>query len=568
MQRSWKVGLSVAAVAALAVGLGIGRGCTAQTPFAGSWKVVAIQNVSELTLAILKIEEKDGKPQASIVAGLQGFDKATVENVKADARALRFTLKVGRDLEAVAYAPGMGAKVDRALGSLLVGKQYLPLILEKTDATELDPKKGSTQVEGAADVIKAIRETDEKKRVATLKEILEKNGDKPIALVIGPPLLDAEVKADAGTEELSGTATRYLKSAAPYGPEYENQALLQAAKILARSDKGAPVAVDLAGRVLKQIGDNAPAGQAVPVLKILVAGLKKTGKTNEARPLEERLAKLEDQLDQEFIKTAVPFKPRTFAGRTGKSERVSVVELFTGAQCPPCVSADIAFDAALKAYKPADVVFLQYHLHIPGPDPLTNPDSEARAKYYGDQIEGTPTMFLDGKATAPMGGFAQHGEERFEALRKLINERLETDAEAKLTLKADRQGDTIKLHAEAADLKKTGEKVRLRFVLVEDVARYAGTNGQRLHHHVVRAFPGGVEGFALKDKTAKQDASMDLTGLGKSLNDYLSKPTNRGPYLDDDRPLDLKHLKAIALIQDDDSKEILQATQVDIPEAK
>ena len=38
-----------------------------------------------------------------------------------------------------------------------------------------------------------------------------------------------------------------------------------------------------------------------------------------------------------------------------------------------------------------------------------------------------------------------------------------------------------------ADLKKTGEKVRLRFVLVEDVARYVGGNGQRLHHHVVRA---------------------------------------------------------------------------------
>jgi hypothetical protein len=328
------------------------------------------------------------------------------------------------------------------------------------------------------------------------------------------------------------------------------------------------VAVDLAGRALKQFGDDAPAGQVVPIMKVLVSALKKTGKANEARPLEERLAKLEDQLDQEFLKTAVPFKPRTFPGRTGKSERVSVIELFTGAQCPPCVSADIAFDAGLQAYKPADVVFLEYHLHIPGPDPLTNPDSEARAQFYGDEIEGTPTMFLDGKATPPMGGFAPDGEEKFNDLRKLLNQRLEADAEAKLTLKADRKGDKITLQAEAADLKKTGEKVRLRFVLIEDVARYAGSNGQRLHHHVVRAFPGGVEGFALKDKTAKQDATVDLAELNKSLNDYLSKPTRRGPYPDDDRPLGLKHLKAVALVQDDATKEILQAAQVDVPDAK
>ena len=58
---------------------------------------------------------------------------------------------------------------------------------------------------------------------------------------------------------------------------------------------------------------------------------------------------------------------------------MALVELFTGAQCPPCVAADIAFDAeAVKSYKAADVVLLQYHLHIPGPDPLTNADSEKR----------------------------------------------------------------------------------------------------------------------------------------------------------------------------------------------
>ena len=84
----------------------------------------------------------------------------------------------------------------------------------------------------------------------------------------------------------------------------------------------------------------------------------------------------------------------------------------------------------------------------------------------------------------------------------------------------------------------------------------------------MRAFPGGIKGFALKEKTAKQEASVDLEDLRRSLTNYLSKPSSNGPYLDDERPLALKHLKAVAFIQDDESKEILQAVQVEVPETK
>ena len=60
-----------------------------------------------------------------------------------------------------------------------------------------------------------------------------------------------------------------------------------------------------------------------------------------------------------------------------------------------------------KTYKPNDVIFLEYHLHIPGPDPLANKDTEEREKYYGKAIEGTPTMFVDGKAGPPPEGAAR-----------------------------------------------------------------------------------------------------------------------------------------------------------------
>ena len=124
------------------------------------------------------------------------------------------------------------------------------------------------------------------------------------------------------------------------------------------------------------------------------------------------------------------------------------------------------------------------------------------------------------------------------------------------------------MSAEVKGLKKPGDKVRLRFVLIEDVVRYQGSNGQRLHHHVVRAFPGGVDGFALKEATGKQTVTILLGELSKALSDYLKASNEERPFRDDERPLNLKHLKVVALIQDDESKDILQAAQVEVPEVK
>jgi hypothetical protein len=568
MRRTWILGLVVMA-AFLTLGYGIGRGRAAESPFVGTWKVVGIQGVGELALAIVKIEDKNGKPQASVVASADGFGEFKVEDLQADAKSLRFTLKSANlTAQVTAYSPKGENNSTQRLGALEARKRYFPLFLEQTDAKELDAKKDNKPIDGATDLQKIFALKDDKEKETALKEILDKQGDKPVALVAAQAMQELQLKREASTEELGDLAARRLKIAAAYGPDLENQTFLQTIRPLASSEKGAPVAIDLARKAEKQFTDTTPPARSVSVLKALRTALLKAGKNDDAKQLEPRIAKLEDQLDEEFSKTAVPFKPKAFNARKGESKRVAVVELFTGAQCPPCVSADIAFDAGIKSYKPNDVIFLQYHLHIPGPDPLTNTDTEARAKFYGKEVNGTPTMFLDGKTTPPMGGFAEHGEERYDALQKLINEQLEVDAESRLTLTAERKGDKIDLKADVAELKNPGENVRLRFVLIEDVVRYPGTNGQRLHHHVVRAFPGGVDGFALTEKSAKQSASVDLGELSKSLSDYLSKPTARGPYLDDEKPLNLKHLKAVALIQDNDSRAILQAVQVAVPEAK
>ena len=305
---------------------------------------------------------------------------------------------------------------------------------------------------------------------------------------------------------------------------------------------------------------------AVSILKILAAALRKSGQAEQAATLQPRIDKLEATLDAEFVKNAVPFKTKASAGRSGDSNRIALVELFTGAHCPACVAADIAFDALLRTYKPSDVVFLQYHLHAHGPDPLTNADSEKRASYYG--VSGAPTIYLNGLEGPAAGGPKPEGRQSYIELEPKISGELNSGTKTKLELTAQRKSDTIDISADVSGLESTGDKVRLRFVVVQDTVRYPGQNGQPLHHHVVRAFPGGVEGAKLDKAQSKHTAQVRVAEMAKSLNDYLDMASAKRPFPDDERALDLKHLKIVAFIQNDDDKKVIQAAQVDVEEAK
>src|SRR5262249_6968030 len=214
----------------------------------------------------------------------------------------------------------------------------------------------------------------------------------------------------------------------------------------------------------------------------------------------------------------LPFTPEKFAGRPAKNNRVVLVELFTGAQCPPCVAADMAFDGLEQTYKPSEVVLLQYHLHIPGPDALTNPDTLARQKHYGGQVRGTPSIFFNGKPAAGGGGFREHAEGKYKDYLKVISPLLEETARAKIQAEAVRKGDKVTITASASDVEKPGEKVKLRLALVEEWVRYVGSNGLTYHSNVVRALPGGAEGVALAKGEGKQTATVDLEQLRRSLN--------------------------------------------------
>ncbi len=113
-----------------------------------------------------------------------------------------------------------------------------------------------------------------------------------------------------------------------------------------------------------------------------------------------------------------------------------------------------------------------------------------------------------------------------------------------------------------------GEKISLRFALAEEQCATPGGNGIRYHHMVVRAMPGGQKGFPLTKKTAEQSVAFDPADVQKTLAKYFGRSReDQSAVPAPDGPLALKNLKLIAYVQNDTTRDILNAVQVDV-EAK
>lgn len=104
--------------------------------------------------------------------------------------------------------------------------------------------------------------------------------------------------------------------------------------------------------------------------------------------------------------------------------------------------------------------------------------------------------------------------------------------------------------------------MKLRLALVEDHVRYTGRNNLRYHHSVVRALPGGSAGKALTKKTDEHAATINLQELRKSLAKYLDDFAKENDAQFPERPMGFKNFRVVAFVQNDATKEVLQAVQV------
>jgi RNA polymerase sigma factor (sigma-70 family) len=591
----------------------------ADAPPDGIYKLSYVDWVSEYTCCLVKLETKDEKHSVSLVDSDED-DKiialsATISPLplaapsvspppnrtgQAPPKSVRIRISLTTSNGEEVFEGEFSYGSLEARGSLASPRWVFPATLSATELTKLKytsrdlsdtPLRKALRLSGTVHAVRQRAEwtKDAAEKASLVKEAaladkkavleapklyqegFEKHADHPLVFSAAVDAARFATKYRIPAEQLRTMIVKADKSAASYGRRWQQEFNLQIAAALApQKDYAAAQALEIAKRLEQELQPTDLAETRDRVLKALTTARASTGNPAAApETLASRLKEVEETLDREYRAKVPPFKVEPFAGRKAKSDRAVVLELFTGTQCPPCVAASVAFDALHKAYQPADLVLLQYHLHIPGPDPLTNADSEARWAYYGksfpDEARGVPTTLFNGRPEAGGGGAMAKAEEKYKQYCQVIDPLLETNSVAKLSASAVKQDNRIDIKLEVTDLKNPRGDVRLRLLLVESTVRYVGPNRVRFHHNVVRSMVGGVEGVALTDKDNKHTATVDLDALRKSLNGYLDDyNSNWRPFPNFERPLDLANLRVIALVQDDTTREILQAAQVEI----
>lgn len=205
-----------------------------------------------------------------------------------------------------------------------------------------------------------------------------------------------------------------------------------------------------------------------------------------------------------------------------KTGRVALVELFTGAQCPPCVAADLAVDGLAERYDRDEVAIVVWHLPIPGPEPMITSAGMARAKALG--VRGTPTVRIDGEDVLPGGGDQDAAVKMLDRYEKALAPRLLRPKSVELVARAQRTGKSVRCEVTA-----TGAfaSARVHAVLLERLLAYAGRNGIVFHPAVVRAELFGGEGEAIASGTPVVK-TLDLDAVAAELQGTIEGVRRNG----------------------------------------
>lgn len=579
----------LALAALLAVGLSAPAAVPPGTYFLWFAPAPAVQE----RLAIIKL---DADAVSSVAAG-PDRPKLTFGKPSTEAGRVRFPVTLGTT--ALQFDGAVDpADPNQVLGAFWDADGAFRGGLTRTDKAAFGPMDGDVSLTlppafAAADKLaedaraartKAARERDTAARGKLVAEAtaLQKTADDAAGAVYRAALKDAPgttaaVEAAEGLlsrpgplnvtpAEAAAALTILETDAKRYGPRFEAVAAVRLAGAVAQSDALAALALAAAKKAAAV--PNLQTRNKFEALTLLAAAQEKAGQAADAAATRGEIAKVDAELDAEYRRAVPPFKPEAYPGRKNKAaDRVAVVELFTGSQCPPCAGADAAFDALAARYTGRDVVLIQYHVHSPGPDALANPDTAARfasyARLFGEAFVGTPAPALDGRPGPGLGGKVADSKDGYDEYVRRIDARLEEPATAKVTGRAELSGDVMTASVEV-NVKEPKDSVKLRLVVVENDVKYLGTNGVRLHRHVVRSMLGTAAGVGVSGlKDGKHTATANLKDVRAALAKYLADfDAEYGPFPTADRPLALVGLKVFALVQDDATGEILQAAEL------
>lgn len=255
-------------------------------------------------------------------------------------------------------------------------------------------------------------------------------------------------------------------------------------------------------------------------------------------------------------------RPERVAPRpAAPANRVSLIELFTGATCEPCIAADLACESLSMAYAPSELIILQHHVNVPGPDPLTNEHTEARFKETAG--EATPMMLHDGAPVSRAGGpTAEMSSALYDRLRADVEKALKVKAPLTIALTARSNVGRVKVEATVRSPQPIPSDHRLRVVLAEEKVEFDAPNGIRTHHNVVRYAVSGLMGIPAQDGKLALAETVDLNVIKKRLSLQMAKLAQEyGDAMP--RPVDFKSFLVVAYVTNEDG-DVLQAAAVPV----
>jgi hypothetical protein len=534
-RRSWPLlAVLLLALGSLALAAGPDLG--------GNWKLVLLDGENQ-TPWLLQFESKDGKWSGKVIAAGKDVQEATLVDLNVSGDKVSFGMKAEK--KTFPFEGTIPQEAGRPVrGTILLGSSLVPAQLDPTRLTTLDS-------------------------FAVNKETLAGSPNDLRYFNAGLGLLQDATEKKAKPEEVRSWAEKTFKAAELFGQRWQRDISMRIANALAPQPEYADLAVTYARRAERLMDPKDGPLTQFRVLTALTNALKKAGqgKGDKAAKFAAEAKETEARLDA----IDVGVKAEKFAGRKGKGDRTVLLELFAGTGCRPCVAASLAANAVIKSYKPTDVVVIEYPVHNGGPNPLASAETDERQDYYGKAAAATPAVFISGAYVEGAGGSFEDAESEYRDYRRLLDGALDKDKEAGAQIKLDaaRKGDKINISVDVSDLAKTGDQIKLRLALVEEQIHYAGSNGLRFHHHIVRAMPGaGAKGFALTKKADKQMIRVDLDALRKGLGSYLDEYAKKAETSFSQRPMEFKGLKVVAFVQNDDTAEVLQAVQADVRSEK
>ena len=175
---------------------------------------------------------------------------------------------------------------------------------------------------------------------------------------------------------------------------------------------------------------------------------------------------------------------------SGSSQKVHVIETWTGAWCPFCVFADTALSRLQEEYY-ENSVFLFYHCCAPANDPYFDPlVHDVRENFYGSMVY--PVVIFDGGGTYPdptlvdVGAGTSVGA--YDTYRLELEDNVDTSSNMAISINADMTPTAISVAASVtATDPVTQTNLVVHTMIYEDNLYYMGTNGWPMHRNVVRA---------------------------------------------------------------------------------